>query len=128
MYPRLVIRLSITATKTRCLASTRPHKQTRLPVLWYEPSSLVTCQVLIKQGSLGKKRKGFVTFRTSTTLYSLSWGRNGYQRVTNMGIWPVKNQIRQSRITKNPCSSPADIRHDPMRDCSTLKKMLLLQR
>ena len=49
--------------------------------------------------------------------HSLPWDRDEYQWVTNRGIWPVKNQISQSRVTKNPCSSPADIRHDPMRDC-----------
>lgn len=47
--------------------------------------------------------------------YSLTWGLAESQRITNRGIWPVNNQIYQSRVTKNPCSSPTNIGHDPMR-------------
>ena len=44
---------------------------------------------------------------------------DGRNHITNKSIWPVINQIRQSRVTKNSCSSPTDICHNPMRDCSS---------
>ena len=55
--------------------------------------------------------------------YSLSWGHERYQRVTNKGR--LFGRIRQSRVTKktpatDPCSSPADTRHHPMKDCIQL--------
>ena len=56
-----------------------------------------------------------------TDSHSLPWGRDEYQRVSNRGIWHKKsNSSRQGNRkipATDPCLSPPDIRHDPMKDC-----------
>ena len=62
--------------------------------------------------------------------YSYRWGLDEYQRVTNRGLVVQKSNLSKQGNKKipatDPCSSPADIRQDPISDCSQLFRRLFM--